>query len=108
MEPPNKALKLPRPGFGPAAEPPRPNSTCAASRRLQIGTSQCGIRRAAIRAAARPWPRSLAPWPLGGQITVSVVARFHEAPRACTLPEAIPSRRAVSAYRSRPAILRRC
>ena len=39
VEPPNKALKLSRPGFGPAAEPPGPNSTCAASRRLQIGTS---------------------------------------------------------------------
>ena len=34
--PPNKALKLSRPGFGPAAEPPGPNSTCAAARRLQI------------------------------------------------------------------------
>ena len=66
MEPPNKALKLARPGFGPAAEPPGPNSTCAASRRLQIGTFKRGNRRAAIRAAARPWPRSLAPWPLDG------------------------------------------
>ena len=65
-KPPNKPLKPTRPGFGPAAEPPGPNSTCAASRRLQIDTHKCGSRRAAIRAAARPWPRSLAPWPFGG------------------------------------------
>jgi hypothetical protein len=35
----NKALKQSRPGFGSAAEPPWPNSTCAASRRLQFGAS---------------------------------------------------------------------
>ena len=64
--PPNKALKLSRPGFGPAAEPPGPNSTCAAARRLQIVLVKCGIRRAAVRAAARHWPRSLAPVPLDG------------------------------------------
>jgi hypothetical protein len=36
---PHNAFKLMRPGFGPAAEPPRLNSTSAASRRLQFGCS---------------------------------------------------------------------
>jgi hypothetical protein len=33
---PNSKLKLARPGFGPAAEPPGPNTSVAVSRRLQI------------------------------------------------------------------------
>ena len=64
--PPNKALKLSRPGFGPAAEPPGPNSTCAASRRLQIDTHKCGSRRAAIRAAA---------WASAAQLSANAVSR---------------------------------
>ena len=54
-KPPNKPLKPTRPGFGPAAEPPGPNSTCAASRHLQVASRYCqllgGKRRAALASA---------------------------------------------------------
>ena len=67
MEPPNKALKLPRPGFGPAAEPPRPNSTCAASRRLQNRYSSNAATGVPLVAQPRgPRPRRLAIGPLDG------------------------------------------
>ena len=66
QSPPNYTLKPSRPGFGPAAEPPWPNSTCAASRRLQIGSFKCGTRRAAGRAAA---------WALAAQLSVNAVRR---------------------------------
>jgi hypothetical protein len=60
---------LSRPGFGPAAEPPRPNSTSAVSRRLQITDCCQRPRRAAaaapLRQTRRPWPCNLAPRPLG-------------------------------------------
>ena len=62
----------PFPGFGPAAEPPSPNSTCAASRRVQIGTYKCGIRRAAIRAAAGASAAQLSAKAVG-QIEVSSI-----------------------------------
>ena len=71
QSPPNYTLKPSRPGFGPAAEPPWPNSTCAASRRLQIGVFQmrqpacrCSRSRAALAAqlsvrAVRPTTKAL-------------------------------------------------
>jgi hypothetical protein len=54
---PNYKLKPSRPGFGPAAEPPGPNSTRSASCWLQI-TCRCpavirGNHHAAIRVTAR-------------------------------------------------------
>src|SRR5215212_11080751 len=57
--PPNSSQKLTRPGFGPAAEPPRQltrtgGGTPRASRRLT-----CGKRRAASASARGPWPCSL-------------------------------------------------
>jgi hypothetical protein len=62
--PPNSKLKLARPGFGPAAEPPGPNSTSSASCWLQITLRRpavcAGNQHAAVRVAARPRPRSLA------------------------------------------------
>ena len=58
--PPNKPLKPTRPGFGPAAEPPGPNSTCAPSRRLQIGTSHAASGVPLVAQPRGPRPRSLA------------------------------------------------
>ena len=67
--PPNKPLKLSRPGFGPAAEPPGPNSTSAVSRRLQI--SRCCP---AVCAAAAV-PRGIATWASAVQLTGMAVRR---------------------------------
>ena len=57
---PNYTLKPSRPGFGPAAEPPWPNSTCTASRRLQIGASSAAAAVPLFAQPRGPRPRSLA------------------------------------------------
>ena len=78
-KPPNKPLKPTRPGFGPAAEPPGPNSTSAVSRRLQI--SRCCPAVCAAAAA----PRDIPTWASAVQLTgmavrwSEVVARLSSA-----------------------------
>ena len=74
--PPNKPLKLSRPGFGPAAEPPGPNSTSAVSRRLQI--SRCCP---AVCAAAAV-PRGIATWASAVQLTGMAVSPTGERKRS--------------------------
>ena len=76
--PPNKPLKPTRPGFGPAAEPPGPNSTSAVSRRLQI--SRCCP---AVCAAAAV-PRGIATWASAVQLTGMAVRRTNHSFRVCT------------------------
>ena len=67
--PPNKPLKLSRPGFGPAAEPPGPNSTSAVSRRLQI--SRCCPAECAAAAA----PPGFGTWASAVQLSFNGVSR---------------------------------
>jgi hypothetical protein len=59
----NFTLKLPRPGFGSAAELPTLAASAVASRRLQFALLfrlNRGNRRAALASAREPWLRSLA------------------------------------------------
>jgi hypothetical protein len=69
--PPNKTLKLSRPGFVPAAEPPRASSMLSADTPVAMllgGLNNLGSNRRAAAASARgPWPRSLASRALGAR-----------------------------------------
>jgi hypothetical protein len=83
--PPNFELKLPRPDAGPAAELPCLSQVLRRHAARRCVKVKGGERRADPISARGPWPRSLARDPLGGRVTSSVSARFHEAPRTWAL-----------------------
>jgi hypothetical protein len=72
---PNFTLELARPGFGPSAEPPRPNPRAAALCRLQIA------RRCPAMYAATCLPHGFGTRALAAQLSVRSVRRSQRVSR---------------------------